>query len=390
MLEFFFKKMLSLWRGFDLFCMKKVNLRRAVRRGILRPLGTMVFQWFPDLAAAYRMREEKADFRREAEKFFEQGDVKLPEGASREGYFEALDKYAISLSEYLYQYDFYKLNDQERDEFISRAQMRALAYKLRMKYPEESMGLPRFKEQYMGRFTELGFIHRRWLYVPECTYQQFIDLLSSVDCIIKPADGSLGIGVEIIDRQDDSEQTKELYEKCVRGKMLLEECVKGCKELQAFHPQSLNSIRFVTMAFRGRALPFGAIFRMGIGDMIIDNVHAGGFCTQIDMETGVVESNGLTVSGMLVTEHPDSGLTIKGTQIPHWNEICEFCLSAARQTKNIITGWDIVVTDKGQIELIEVNNRPDFDGGMQAPLKRGVKRKVLEMLKDLIGEEFTV
>ena len=370
--------------------MKKINIRRMVRGGILRPLGTMVFQLFPDLAAAYRLREEKAAFRREAERFFEQQDVELPEGASREGYFEALDKYALSLSEYLYQYDFYKLTEPERDEFISRAQMRALSYKLRMKYPKDSMGLSRFKEQYMGRFTELGFIHRRWLYVPECSYQEFIDLLSSRDCIIKPADGSLGIGVEKLSRQDDCEQTRELYDRCVRGKMLIEECVKGCEELQAFHPQSLNTIRFVTISFRGKAMAFGAIFRMGVGDMIIDNVHAGGFCTQINMETGVVESNGLTTSGLLVTQHPDSGLTIKGTQIPHWDDICEFCLSAARQTKNIVTGWDVVVTDKGQVELIEVNNRPDFDGGMQAPLKRGVKRKVIQALKDIIGEEFTV
>lgn len=389
MLEIFFKKMLSLRPGFDLFFMKKVNLRRLVRRGILRPLGTTVFQLFPSLAATYRMRAEKADFRREAEEFFEQG-FELPEGASREGYFEALDKYAVSVSEYLYQYDFYKLSDEEREKFISRAEMRALAYKLRMKYPEESLGLSRFKDQYLGRFTELGFIHRRWLYVPDSTYEQFTDLLSSVDCIIKPADGSLGIGVKKIFRQDASEQTRELYEKCVRAKMLLEECVKGCKELQAFHPQSLNSIRLVTMAFRGKAVAFGALFRMGIGDMIIDNVHAGGFCTQVNMETGVIESNGLTTSGLLVTKHPDTGLVIKGTQIPHWDEIVDFCLRAARVTKNIITGWDIVVTDDGQVELIEVNNRPDFDGGMQAPLKRGVKRQVYETLDDLLGERVRI
>ena len=389
MLEIFFKKMLSLWPGFDLFFMKKINLRRLVRRGILRPLGTTVFQLFPSLAATYRMRAEKADFRREAEKFFEQG-VELPEGASREGYFEALDKYAVSVSEYLYQYDFYKLSDQERDEFISRAEMRALAYKLRMKYPEESLGLSRFKDQYLGRFTELGFIHRRWLYVPDSTYEQFTDLLSSVDCIIKPADGSLGIGVQKIFKQEPSEQTRDLYEKCVRAKMLLEECVKGCKELQAFHPQSLNSIRLVTMAFKGKAVAFGALFRMGIGNMIIDNVHAGGFCTQVDMKTGIIESNGLTTSGLLVTHHPDTGLQIKGTQIPHWDEIVDFCLRAARVTKNIITGWDIVVTEDGQVELIEVNNRPDFDGGMQAPLKRGVKRRVYEVLDDLLGEKVRI
>lgn len=364
------------------------DIKRKVRREVLRPLGKRVFLLFPDLAAKYRLHKEMQAIRNEAAQFFAQGQP-LPEGASREDYYQALEKHAVSISEYLYQYEFYKFSEQEREEFISRAKMRALAYKLRMKYPKDCSGLPRFKEKYLGRFTELGFIHRRWLYVPDCDYQQFIDLLSSEDCIIKPADGSLGIGVEKIPRQDDSEQTRALYEKCVRGKMLLEECVKGCDVLQAFHPQSLNSMRFVTMAFRGKVVPFGALCRFGVGDMIIDNVHAGGLCIQIDKNTGVLVSDGMTTGAMRVAKHPDTHLTIKGTQIPHWDKVVDFCMSAARQTKNIITGWDIVVTDKGDVELIEVNNRPDFDG-MQGPLRIGLKREVLETLKDLIGEEFTV
>ena len=362
------------------------DLRYKVRRNVIRPLGKQVFLLCPELAAHYCLRRELKAIRKEADEFFAKG-TPLPEGASREDFEDAVRKHWVSISEYMYQYEFYKLNEAERDEFISRAHMRALAYKLRMKYPKDSTGLTRFKERYLGQYTELGLIHRRWLYVPDSTYEQFADLISSVDCIVKPADGSLGIGVVKIPKQDDPAQIRALYEKYSRGTMLLEECVKGCEELQVFHPQSLNTIRFVTMAFRGKAMAFGAIFRIGVGDMIIDNVHAGGLCTQVDMETGVVESDGATVAGMRVVRQPDTGLLIKGTQIPHWDDIVEACLHLARNTRNIITGWDVVVTDDGKVELIEVNNRPDFDGGMQAPLKKGVKRKVYETLTDLIGKE---
>ena len=369
--------------------MEKINLKRSLRNGVLRPAATMVFKLFPELAGIFRKRKEVAAFGREAERYFEQGGS-LPQGASREGYYQALKQHSVSLSEYLYQYEFYKMPEEKRDEFISRANMRALAYKLRMKYPKESFGLPRFKEQYLGRFTEMGFIQRRWLYVPECTYEQFADLLSSVDCIVKPADGSLGIGVKKIPKQDNPQHIKALYEKCVaHGNILLEECVKGCDELQAFHPQSLNTIRLVTMAFKGRAVVFGAFFRMGVGDMVIDNAHAGGLFAHIDIDKGEIDSDGITTEGLRVPQHPDTGLTIKGTKIPHWNELAEACLNAARQTQNIITGWDVVITDKGLVELIEVNNRPDFDL-MQSPLKVGVKRKALDTLSDLIGEEVKV
>ena len=366
--------------------MKIRDLKYNVRRKVVRPLGKQLFLLCPELAAHYRLRKELKAIRKEADEFFEQG-TPLPQGASREDFYQAMNKHWVSISEYMYQYEFYKLSEPERDKFISRAHMRALAYKLRMKYPHDSDGLTRFKERYLEHFTKLGMIHRRWLYVPDSTYEQFADLISSVDCIVKPADGSLGIGVEKLPKQDDPVKIKALYEKYSQGTMWLEECVKGCEELQVFHPQSLNTIRFVTMSFRGKAMAFGAIFRIGVGDMIIDNVHAGGFCTQVDIETGVVESDGATVAGVRVVRHPDTGLLIKGTQIPHWDDIVESCLRVARQTNNIITGWDVVVTDKGEVELIEVNNRPDFDGGMQAPLKKGVKRKVYDTLSDLIGKE---
>ena len=362
-----------------------MNLKRTVRNKVLRPLATVVFQMFPDLAASFRLRKEMAANYREAERFFEQGSS-LPEGASREDLYQAMEKHSVDLSEYLNQYEFYKLSEQERDEFLSRSKMRALAYKLRMKYPKDCSGLPRFKEQYLGRYTDLGFIHRKWLYVPDSSYEQFADLISSVDCIMKPADGSLGIGVQKIAKQEDPKQIKALYEQCVRGKMMLEECVKGCDELQAFHPQSLNSIRFVTLAFRGKAKAFGAFFRIGVGDMIIDNAHAGGMFAHIDINTGVIDSEAITTNGIRVAKHPDTGLQIKGTQVPRWNEIVEYCLSAARQTRNIITGWDVVIDDKGQVEMIEANNRPDFDL-MQSPLRVGLKRPLLDSLSELLGEE---
>ena len=123
--------------------------------------------------------------------------------------------------------------------------------------------------------------------------------------------------------------------------------------------------------------------------MIIDNAHAGGLFAQINIENGVIESDGITTEGMRIAKHPDTNLQIKGFQIPHWDEVVAYCVNAAQQTKNIISGWDVVITDKGSIELVEVNNRPDFDV-MQSPLKVGVKRKILGVLKELIGQEFKI
>ena len=364
------------------------DLKLKLRNNVLRPTAMEVFKLFPSWAASFRTRKELDMIRKEAAEFFTQGHP-LPEGASQEDYYQAMKKHSVSISEYLHQYEFYKLTEQERDEFISRAEMRALAAKMRMMYPEDSQGLSRFKEKFLARYTQLGFCKRRWLYTPDCTYEQFADLLSSTDCIIKPHDGSLGFGVKRVARMDDPNQLRELFNKCVSKEKLLEEYVKGCDEIQAFHPSSLNTIRFVTVAFRGKAVAFGAFLRMGVGDMIIDNAHAGGLFAQINIDSGIIESEGITTEGLRVEKHPDTDIQIKGYQIPRWKEIVEFCLSAARQTKNIISGWDVIITDKGNLEFIEVNNRPDFDV-MQSPLKIGVKRKILNILQDLIGRKIKI
>ena len=93
-----------------------------------------LFKLFPSLAASFRAHKELNMIRKEAEQFFSQGQP-LPEGASREDFYQAMRKDLISISEYFYQYDYYKLAEAERDEFISRASMRALAMKLRAMYP---------------------------------------------------------------------------------------------------------------------------------------------------------------------------------------------------------------------------------------------------------------
>ena len=42
-----------------------------------------------------------------------------------------------------------------------------------------------------------------------------------VDCIVKPADGSLGIGVEKLPKQDDPVKIKALYEKWMKKRMVM-------------------------------------------------------------------------------------------------------------------------------------------------------------------------
>lgn len=41
----------------------------------------------------------------------------------------------------------------------------------------------------------------------------------------------------------------------------------------------------------------------------------------------------------------------------------------------------------GQVEIIEGNHAPDFDGGMQAPLKVGVKNRIRQTVQEVMNKD---
>ena len=222
--------------------------------------------------------------------------------------------------------------------------------------------------------------------MPESSYVDFERMLSSYDCIIKPSDGKLGRGVSKIKRDDPEKNVKELWRYCLKHRCLVEQCIDSSDELKVFHPKSLNTVRVVTISNRNKAAVFGSFLRTGVGDSVVDNAHAGGLFAQINIQNGVIESEGIDVNGTRLEKHPDSGLFFKGYRIPYWDTIIKTCCEAAIMTGNPITGWDVAINSKGQIEFVEGNYGPDFDV-MQSPLKKGVKKKVFAWIQEYQGIE---
>ena len=181
----------------------------------------------------------------------------------------------------------------------------------------------------------------------------------------------------------DSFDAEKIISQYSKSGAIVEECVRGNKEIQAFHPNSLNTIRVVTFSNGDKKEVFGAFLRTGRNGSSIDNAHAGGIFAQINIETGIIESDGINSDGEMFKVHPYSNLQFKGFKIPLWKEIKELCLEACSTIPNIkFAGWDVTINDNNELQLIEGNHAPDFDV-MQSPLKVGVKKKVYKILKEI-------
>lgn len=138
--------------------------------------------------------------------------------------------------------------------------------------------------------------------------------------------------------------------------------IKQEKFLKSFNPDTVNTVRVLTLNNGKEMQIVSAAVRFGRKGAFVDNMHAGGLAVSIDIETGRMESfAGRRFDEKKYYEHPDSHIRFEGEEIPYWKEIEQlvyFCLNILPQYRSI--GFDIVTTDKGPI-VLEVNTGAGMD-----------------------------
>ena len=320
--------------------------------------------------------EKKRFFAEAKERFAKE----KPEHGTLKDYKEAFRKHRVTYSEYMYSYEYWHLNEVERDAFISTSEMQIIYRKIGFHEVREVF---HDKVQFLNAFN--FFVHRWWATAQSLTLDEFKDKAIQFDLIAKPIDGTRGEGIfKIVGNEVTDWQP--LYDRLVQENYLLEQCIVACDELASFHPASLNTIRVVTISDGDRCEIFGALLRMGAHGSVIDNTHAGGVYAPINVETGTIDIPAIDAYNNHYEVHPDTSLPIKGFHIPYWEQIVATCKAASQTLPNThFVGWDLCVNHDGQVEIIEGNHAPDFDGGMQAPLKIGVKKKLQQTVIDVMG-----
>ncbi|MGM9834215.1 MAG: sugar-transfer associated ATP-grasp domain-containing protein [Bacilli bacterium] len=273
-------------------------------------------------------------------------------------------KYGIGLTDYL-NYEFYKKNKTERktyagikiqDYFYERVS--PSAYKKR--YTIKPDFLADFK-----KYTKRDFI------VPEkSSLKDFKKYISTHEVFMsKPYDGLGGAEVEK-KYSKDIKNIEEFYNYCQKNRIFLEDVVKQHKEMNRMCAASCNTIRIMTFNNNGKPEILWAGLRIGNGINSVDNFHAKGMATEIDLETGKLVRPALDKDLQEYTHHPTSGVEIEGFQIPYFDEVKKMVKEASLESdKILVVGWDVAITDEGPI-IIEGNRRPGFDV-VQVASRRG-------------------
>jgi len=280
-----------------------------------------------------------------------------------------------SFHEYYY-YAFYSKTDIERNAYATMAFM----YEYHKKFnPGKYRPILENKINFFGAYSQ--FIRREWIKILETDEMDIEKFISGKEkVVLKNSLSGGGKAVQIYTISDFNAKTlKEEARK--RNFDIAEEFVYQHQDLQALSPNSLNTVRFVTQVTKENTVEIvGAMLRMGIHKQT-DNLSSGGIVCNIDINSGLIESNGVTfdITHPAYTFHPVSKQTFIGFQIPYWDNVIELCKAAAlKHTENKSIGWDVAITEKGPL-LIEGNH--DWGARVwQMPAKVGLKYKLVKYL----------
>ena len=209
----------------------------------------------------------------------------------------------------------------------------------------------------------------------ESDFAKFKEFVLSHDVfVVKPINYCCGYGVHKASLCDYGNDARIAFESILgegaeihkkhnyrRPKMVLEELIVQDETLAAFHPDSVNAVRATAVRGKdGKIHLFHPWIKVGLHGTFVASAALNGFDAEIDPETGIVITDGYQESGNVYTVHPDSGIRIKGFQIPQWKEMLELVDKLMEELPEYgYIGWDLVLTPKGWC-VMEGNYSADF------------------------------
>lgn len=189
----------------------------------------------------------------------------------------------------------------------------------------------------------------------EMSEQDAIRLLESRDVFI--AKNALGPGGgKGVRRVVMLEGGRDLLQEVLKWHdITFEEVVEQHAFMAQFNPDSVNTIRFVTLNINGRCDVLSAFIRMGAVGSYVDNLSGGnGVLVGLNQE-GCVNEFGIDKHFQKKGNAP-TGIPLKGLKVPDYNMLKDQIVSFHQRIPfaNLI-GWDVAIGKDGSPVVLEIN-----------------------------------
>ena len=255
-------------------------------------------------------------------------------------------------------FEMYNLNSKQRDTYLTRGRNNKLITELNNK---ELYHFFNNKNDFNEKFNK--FLKRDWIDFNNSEKSDVLEFIKRNRVFMaKPLDGMCGKRIEKIDLNDfENEEKVYDYLLGLNLKLELEEVIKQHKEVSAIHPNSINTVRMVTILSKNNNPNLVcAYFRIGNGKFV-DNFNSGGMVAPVDTLTGIVSDKAIDKNKILYTKHPITNKDIKGFAFPDWEKAVNLVKDAALVIPEVrYIGWDVAFTPNGPV-FVEGNEFPGHD-----------------------------
>ncbi len=303
--------------------------------------------------------------------------------ALRRDMVRCLFRYGSYYDEY-FLFDFEGRDDAYRDSFITEGIR--LSYYPRMNlaknadiFENKYRTYKRFQSMFMRDMIRIPKMRDGETAAPDMVDELRAFAAKHPQYMVKPIYAAFGKGVHH-DSIAAHASVEGAYAEYARSGAVVEELIVQAPEMAAIHPGSVNTLRIPTVVVNGSEVRlFHPTLRVGRGESVVDNFSAGGISALIDPETGAVCSDGADKKGNRYIEHPDTGVTFRGFQIPEWEKAVEIVKKAALTVPgDHYCGWDLAYSTKGWC-MVEANSTAQM-GGMQIITRTGRKAELESLI----------
>lgn len=154
---------------------------------------------------------------------------------------------------------------------------------------------------------------------------------------------------------NDSNVIKNLIKE-YKENFIIQETIPQHTDLKRINPESINTIRTISLFFKGQVHILSSVLRMGINHSPVDNQTAGGICTGIKID-GSTLKYAFDRAGNSYEIHPQ-GTAIKDIKIPAYQQVIAIIISAHSKLGHCkIISWDFAIDENTSPILIEINLR---------------------------------
>lgn len=176
--------------------------------------------------------------------------------------------------------------------------------------------------------------------------------------IVKPSvETKGGKGIEFFDFSSGQAGERSLSEilSSRGGDFVVQKVLRQHHKMAELNPDSINTVRVMTLLWKGQSRVLGALVRIGTKGCRVDNPHtSNGFSCVLD-EEGKMVDKAYDRDWHPYTELPN-GMAVKGFTVPYYDRIVDTVLKLHYRMPHFrVIGWDMTVSEEGEPIMIEAN-----------------------------------